>query len=252
MRQTFIALAILALSAIANIASAQRVVVDDMITEWTGHGNEYYYGPVGSDHLGVIYIKPFDQMGIQFYQDEVLYGVELYRDGYFFSTNYGFHICEGNGYVHKVREMPKYRRTSGMRFAYGNGYFNYGGIGRYNGGGYYGGGYYGGVSGGVSNGVGRVIQGTVDGAAIGATVGSSFGGAIGTVTGVVNAIKDNKARKAAERGYQSSSQGNRSSYSSRSSATRSSEEVSTRSGLKSELRSSSADEDGMRVSRRSR
>lgn len=195
MRHTIVMLVILALSAIANTMSAQRVVVDGMITEWTGRGNEYYYGPVNSNHLNVIYIKPFEQMGVQFYTDEVLYGVELYRDGYFFSTNYGFYICENNGYVHQVREMPKYRTTSGLRFAYGGGYFNYGGIGRY------GTGYGYGVSGPVRNGVGRVIQGTVDGAVIGGTVGSSVGGAVGTVVGIVNAVKDKKARKQAEERY---------------------------------------------------
>lgn len=218
-------LVILALSAIANTMSAQRVVVDGMITEWTGRGNEYYYGPVNSNHLDVIYIKPFEQMGIQFYTDEVLYGVELYRDGYFFSTNYGFYICENSGYVHQVREMPKYRTTSGLRFAYGGGYFNYGGIGRYAGG------YYGGVSHGVANGVGRVIQGTVDGSVIGGTVGSSIGGAVGTVVGITNAIKDRKAVKNAETHYNDDvyssgsslrSSGNVSSRSSRSSAGRTS------------------------------
>lgn len=202
MRHTIVMLVILALSAIANTMSAQRVVVDGMITEWTGRGNEYYYGPVNSNHLNVIYIKPFEQMGVQFYTDEVLYGVELYRDGYFFSTNYGFYICENNGYVHQVREMPKYRCTSGLRFAYGGGYFNYGGIGRY------GTGYGYGVSGPVRNGVGRVIQGTVDGAVIGGTVGSSIGGAVGTVVGIVNAVKDNKARKQAEKSYRDDVYGN--------------------------------------------
>ena len=206
--------------------SAQRVVVDDMVTEWTGRGNEYYYGPVNSNHLNVIYIKPFEQMGVQFYQDEVLYGVELYRDGYFFSTNYGFYICENNGYVHQVREMPKYRTTSGLRFAYGGGYFNYGGIGRY-GTGY---GYYGGVS----HGVGRVIQGTVDGSVIGGTVGSSIGGAVGTVVGITNAIKDRKARKAEERYYDDDIYGSGSSRSSLRSS-----DVSSRSSASATGRTSS-------------
>lgn len=224
-------LVILALSAIANTMSAQRVVVDGMITKWTGHGNEYYYGPVTSNHLNVIYIKPFEQMGIQFYQDEELYGVELYRDGYFFSTNYGFYICENNGYVHQVREMPKYYCTSGLRFAYGGGYYNYGGIGRY-GTGY---GYYGGVSHGASNGVGRVIQGTVDGAVIGGTVGSSIGSAIGTVVGITNAIKDRKARKQAEERYYDDVYGSGSTRSSLRSS-----DVSTRSSVSSAGRTSSS------------
>lgn len=58
MRHTIVMLVILALSAIANTMSAQRVIVDGMVTEWTGRGNEYYYGPVNSNHLNVIYIKP--------------------------------------------------------------------------------------------------------------------------------------------------------------------------------------------------
>ncbi len=224
-------LVILALSAIANTMSAQRVVVDGMITEWTGRGNEYYYGPTNRDHLDVIHIRPFDQMGIQFYQDEVLYGVELYRDGYFFTTNYGMYVCENNGYVHKVDRMPKYYRTSGLRFAYGGGYFNYAGIGRY-GTGY---GYYGGVSHGVANGVGRVIQGTVDGSVIGGTVGSSIGGAVGTVVGITNAIKDRKARKQAEERYYDDVYGSGSTRSSLRSS-----DVSTRSSVSSAGRISSS------------
>ena len=196
MKKMITLLVILALSAITSVMYAQRVVVDGMVTEWTGRGNEYYYGPVGSGRLDVIYIRPFEQMDIQFYADEVLYGVELYRDGYFFTTNYGMYICDNNGYVHKVNKMPKYGCTSGIRFAYCGSYYNYAGIGRYAGvyGGY-------GVSGPVRNGVGRVIQGTVDGAVIGGTVGSSIGGAIGTVVGITNAIKDRKARKAARERY---------------------------------------------------
>lgn len=190
MKKTIILLVILALSAITSVMYGQRVVVDGMVTEWTGRGNEYYYGPVGG-HLDIIHIRPFEQMDIQFYPDEVIYGVELYRDGYFFSTNYGLYICDNTGYVHKIKEMPRYGCTSGLRFAYGGGYFNYAGIGRYSG--------YG-ISGPVRNGVGRVIQGTVDGAVIGGTVGSSIGGAVGTIVGITNAIKDRKARKAA-RGY---------------------------------------------------
>ena len=195
MKKMITLLVILALSAITSVMYAQRVVVDGMVTEWTGRGNEYYYGPVGG-HLDIIHIRPFEQMDIQFYPDEVIYGVELYRDGYFFGTNYGLYICDNTGYVHKIKEMPRYGCTSGLRFAYGGGYYNYAGIGRYAGvyGGY-------GVSGPVRNGVGRVIQGTVDGAVIGGTVGSSIGGAIGTVVGITNAIKDRKARKAARERY---------------------------------------------------
>ncbi len=224
-------LLVLALSAISSSMLGQRVVVDGMITEWTGRGNEYYYGPVNSNHLNVIYIKPFEQMGVQFYTDEVLYGVELYRDGYFFSTNYGFYICENNGYVHQVREMPKYRTTSGLRFAYGGGYFNYAGIGRY-GTGY---GYYGGVSHGVANGVGRVIQGTVDGSVIGGTVGSSIGGAVGTVVGITNALKDRKACKQAEKRYSDDVYGSGSTRSSLRSS-----DVSTRSSVSAAGRTSSS------------
>ncbi len=199
MKKTIILLVILALSAIANTIMGQRVVVDGMITEWTGHGNEYYYGPVGSGRLDVIYIRPFEQMDIQFYADEVLYGVELYRDGYFFTTNYGMYICSNDGYVHKVNRMPKYGCTSGIRFAYGGGYYNYAGLGRYAG-------VYGGYGcGSPRSGVGRIVHSTVDGAVIGGTIGSSIGGAVGTIVGITNAIKGRKARKAVEKSYYSNS-----------------------------------------------
>lgn len=199
MKKTIILLVILALSAITNTIMGQRVVVDGMITEWTGHGNEYYYGPVGSGRLDVIYIRPFEQMDIQFYADEVLYGVELYRDGYFFTTNYGMYICSNDGYVHKVNRMPKYGCTSGIRFAYGGGYYNYAGLGRYAG-------VYGGYDcGSPRSGVGRIVHSTVDGAVIGGTIGSSIGGAVGTIVGITNAIKGRKARKAVEKSYYSNS-----------------------------------------------
>lgn len=201
MKKMITLLVILALSAIANTMSAQRVVVDGMVTEWTGRGNEYYYGPVGSGRLDVIYIRPFEQMDIQFYADEVLYGVELYRDGYFFMTNYGMYICDNNGYVHKVNKMPKYGCTSGIRFAYCGSYYNYAGIGRYAG--VYGG--YGYGCGSPHSGVGRIVHSTVDGAVIGGTIGSSIGGAVGTIVGITNAIKGRKARKAIEEGYYTNS-----------------------------------------------
>ena len=227
-------LVILALSAIANTMSAQHVVVvDGMITEWTGCGNEYYYGPyygpTNRGHLDIIHIRPFGQMGIQFYQDEKPYGVELYRDGYFFRTKYGMYVCENNGYVHKVDRMPKYYCTSGLSFEYDGGYFNYAGILR---GGY---GDCGGVRHGVANGVGHVIQGTVDGSVIGGTVGSFIGGAIGTAVGITNAIKDGKARKQAEKRYYDDVYGSGSTRSS----LRSSENVS-RSSRSSAGRTSSS------------
>ena len=162
---------ILALSAIAIAANAQRVVADGMVTEWTGNGDMYYYGPAGSHRLDVIHIRPFDQMGIVFDPGEVLYSVELYRDGYFFTTSCGMYICNNRGFVSRVPRAPRYGSLSGMYFGY-NGYrYGYNGC------------------------LGRINRATNIGGQVGGNIGAAVGGIIGIIQNV-------KAKKEAKKHYE--------------------------------------------------